>query len=120
MQPTVLVVEGSEPPAAPVIEPPVVVVTPEPDATVVALAEQVGALTVEVEHVSEVADAAAETTVEASQEAETAVELAVEPPAVLEPITEAYELPDDEPQEDSAPEQVHWTHRSLRSFFGSS
>ena len=120
MQPTVLVLEGDEPPIAPVVEPPVVVVTPEPDPVVVALAEQVGALTVEVEHVSEVASAATETAVEASLQAEIAGELAVEPPVVLEPITEAYELPEDEPQEDSAPETVHWTHRTFKSFFGGS
>ena len=120
MQPTVLILEGDEPPVAPVVDPPVVVVTSEPDPTVIALAEQVGALTVAVEHVSQVADAAVETAVEASQEAEVAVELAVEPPMVLEPITEAYELPEDEPQEDSAPEHVHWAHRSLKSFFGGS
>lgn len=120
MQPTVLVLEGDEPPTAPVIEPPVVVITPEPDATVVALAEQVGALTVETEHVSEVASAATETAVQAMQAADEAFALAVEPPVVLEPITEAYELPGDEPQEDSAPESVHWTHRTLKSFFGGS
>ena len=119
MSPTVLVVDD-EPPVPPVIEPPVVVVTPEPDATVVALAEQVGALTVETEHVSEVAGEASQTAVQAMQAADEAFALAVEPPVVLEPITEAYELPEDEPQEDSAPETVHWTHRTFKSFFGGS
>ena len=120
MQPTVLVLEGDEPPIAPVVEPPVVVVTPEPDPVVVALAEQVGALTVETEHVSEVATVASETAVQAMQAADEAFALAVEPPVVLEPITEAYELPEDEPQEDSAPETVHWTHRTFKSYFGGS
>ena len=119
MQPTVLVVEGSDPPEAPTVEPPVVVVTPEPDVAAVALAEQVGALTVEVEHVSEAADEAAVTAVEAMQAADEAFALAVEP-TVLEPITETYELPDDEPQEDTAPEKVHWTHRTFKSYFGGS
>lgn len=120
MQPTVLVLEGDEPPVAPVVDPPVVVVTSEPDPTVIALAEQVGALTVETEHVSEVASVATETAVQAMQAADEAFALAVEPPMVLEPITEAYELPEDEPQEDSAPEHVHWAHRTLKSFFGGS
>ena len=120
MQPTVLVIEGDEPPEAPTVEPPVVVVTSEPDVTAVALAEQVGALTVEVEHVSEAADEASVTAAEAMLTADAAFAQAVEP-TVLEPITEAYELPDDdEPQEDSAPVKVHWAHRTLGSFFGKS
>ena len=120
MQPTVLIVEGDDQPAAPAADPPVVVVTSEPDTTAVALAEQVGALTVEVEHVSEVADVASETAVKAMQAADAAFALAVEPPMILEPVTEAYELPDDEPQEDSAPAKVHWAHRTLKSYFGGS
>ena len=116
MQPTVLVVEGAEPPPVPPVAP-VVVVTEESDTTAVALAEQVGALTVEVEHVSEEASEASETAAEAMLTADAAFAQAVEP-AVLEPVTEAYELPDEEPQEDSVPEKVHWTHRTLKSFFG--
>lgn len=120
MQPTVLVLEGDDPPVVPPIEPPVVIVeSSEPDDSVVELAEQVGALTVAVGVAVEAADTATETAVQAMQAADTAFALAVEP-AVLEPITEAYELPDDEPQEDAAPEKVHWTHRTLKSYFGGS
>ena len=97
-------------------EPAVVVVPAETDGAVVALAETVGALAATVEQAATVAAEAAETAETAAALAESALVAAAESEVEAEPLPE--DEPEQEQTEDTGPGKVHWTHRSLRSFFG--